>query len=196
VLPQRGQALNTKHKPFAVFWVNSTTQAEFFDEWSRLGVINVGGWHFNEQFNNALRPVPLGRLHGRHPHGVQHRRLLVQEDAGQERHPRGFARPAGQERKLGILTQAFPVTKKNALDLYSMVTGGKCGTKADAAEPGLHAVGHRAGAADRQRRRAEAQGRGRHDAGHHQRPDQPRPSPRLRPAASSGSRSTCSPDRG
>ncbi len=127
--------LNAKHKPFAVFWPNSTTQAEFFDEWSRLGVINAGGWHFNAQFNNALRPYHWDVFMDGTRTASNIADYWCKKMQGKNASLAGDPRLQSTRRKLGILTQAFPVTKKNALDLYGMVTGGKCGTKADAAEP-------------------------------------------------------------
>jgi hypothetical protein len=127
--------LNAKHKPFAVFWQNSTTQGEFFDEWSRLGVLNVGGWHFNAQFNNRLRPYHWDVFMD----GTRTARNIAdywcKKMQGKNATLAGDPALRTQKRKLGILTQAYPVTQKNALDLYAMVTGGVCGTKADAAEP-------------------------------------------------------------
>lgn len=127
--------LNAKYKPFAVYWTNATTQAEFFDEWSRLGVINNGGWHFNAEFNNALRPFHWDVFMDGTRTASNIADYWCKKMAGKNATLAGDPALRTKRRKLGILTQAFPVTKKNALDLYGMVTGGKCGTKADAAEP-------------------------------------------------------------
>lgn len=127
--------LNAKHQPFAVYWANSTTQAEFFDEWSRLGVINVGGWHFNAQFNNALRPFHWDVFMDGTRTATNIADYWCKKMRGKNATLAGSPDLQGKRRKLGILTQAFPVTKKNAQDLYAMVTGGKCGNKDDAAEP-------------------------------------------------------------
>ena len=127
--------LNAKHKPFAVYWTNATTQAEFFDEWSRLGVVNAGGWHFNSQFNNALRPYHWDVFMDGTRTATNIADYWCKKMQGKNATLAGDPALRATKRKLGILTQAFPVTKKNALDLYAMVTGGKCGTKADAAEP-------------------------------------------------------------
>jgi hypothetical protein len=127
--------LNAKHKPFGIFWTNSTTQAEFFDEWSRLGVVNAGGWHFNSQFNNALRPFHWDVFMDGTRTATNIADYWCKKMQGKNATLAGDPALRTKKRKLGILTQAFPVTQKNALDLYAMVTGGKCGTKADAAEP-------------------------------------------------------------
>lgn len=127
--------LNAKHKPFAVYWANSTTQAEFFDEWSRLGVVNAGGWHFNSEFNNRLRPYHWDVFMD----GTRTARNIAdywcKKMQGKNATLAGDPALRATKRKLGILTQEYPVTQKNALDLYKMVTGGVCGSAADAAEP-------------------------------------------------------------
>ncbi len=48
--------LVAQEKPFAVFYDNNTNTPAFFDELSQLGVINFGGWHFQDSFNTAHRP--------------------------------------------------------------------------------------------------------------------------------------------
>jgi len=127
--------LNTKHRPFGVFWTNSTTQAEFFDEWSRLGVINLGGWHFNAAFNKRLRPFHWDVFMD----GTRTSRNVAdywcKKMQGKNATLAGDPALRAKKRKLGILTQDYPVTRKNALDLYAFVTGGVCGSKVDAAEP-------------------------------------------------------------
>ena len=134
--------LNAKHKPFAVFWANSTMQAEFFDEWSRLGVMNAGGWHFNAEFNNRLRPYHWDVFMD----GTRTARNIAdywcKKMQGKNATLAGSPDLQAKKRKLGILTQAFPVTKKNAQDLYAMVTGGKCGSTVDGARQGRSEKGH------------------------------------------------------
>ena len=44
------------YHPFAVFWDSDTNEPAFFDELSRKGVVNWGGWAFTDSFNNSLRP--------------------------------------------------------------------------------------------------------------------------------------------
>ena len=45
-----------KEKPFAVVYDDNTNTPEFFDELSKLGVVNFGGWHFGDSFSTARRP--------------------------------------------------------------------------------------------------------------------------------------------
>jgi hypothetical protein len=127
--------LNLKHKPFAVYWTNATTQAEFFDEWTRLGVVNAGGWHFNAAFNNDHRPFHWDVFMDGTRTASNIADYWCKKMRGKNATLAGDPALQAKRRKLGILTQVYPVTKRNAVDLYAMVTGGKCGTKADAAEP-------------------------------------------------------------
>lgn len=50
------KALVAKEKPFAVVYDNNTNTPAFFDELSKLHVVNFGGWHFQDSFNTAHRP--------------------------------------------------------------------------------------------------------------------------------------------
>lgn len=58
------KALVAKEKPFAVLYDNNTNTPAFFDELSKLHVVNFGGWHFQDAFNLAHRPyhydAPMG----------------------------------------------------------------------------------------------------------------------------------------
>ena len=40
--------LVAQEKPFGVFYDNNTNTPAFFDELSKLGVVNMGGWHFQD----------------------------------------------------------------------------------------------------------------------------------------------------
>lgn len=58
------KALVAKEKPFAVLYDNNTNTPAFFDELSKLHVVNFGGWHFEDSFDTAHRPyhydAPMG----------------------------------------------------------------------------------------------------------------------------------------
>ena len=45
-----------EYHPFAVMFDNDSAEAAFFDELSRKGVVNWGGWHFTDSFSDNLRP--------------------------------------------------------------------------------------------------------------------------------------------
>lgn len=127
--------LNAEYKPWAVYYTNSTTQAEFFEEWANYGVINIGGWHFNAEFNQRLRPYHWDVFMD----GTRTVRNVAeywcQKMQGKNAALAGDPALRVKKRKLGILTQDFPVTRKNAADLQKLVSGGMCGTPADVAPP-------------------------------------------------------------
>ena len=57
-------AIAGKYHPFALFWDNDATESAFFDELSRKGVVNLGGWNFSDTFDNSLRPYHYDALMG------------------------------------------------------------------------------------------------------------------------------------
>ena len=50
-----------KMKPFLVVW-GTPLYAEVFDIWARAGIISLGGWHFDESYFNARRPLRYDAL--------------------------------------------------------------------------------------------------------------------------------------
>lgn len=51
---EAGTVVSQLH-PFAIVWATQVAP-EFFDEYSRRGVVNMGGWHFDDSFANQRRP--------------------------------------------------------------------------------------------------------------------------------------------
>ncbi|MGQ0433372.1 MAG: hypothetical protein ACT452_13295, partial [Microthrixaceae bacterium] len=41
-------------KPFAVYW-NTSLCSQCFEELAKLGVVNIGGWHFRDSYNAGLK---------------------------------------------------------------------------------------------------------------------------------------------
>ena len=129
------KTLNEKYLPFAVFWTNSTVQAEFFDEWSRLNVVNIGGWHFNADFNLRLRPYHWDVFMD----GTRTARNLAEywckKMQGKNATLAGDPRKRTTKRKVGIITQDYEATRKNAQDFLRLVSGEMCGSPADTLTP-------------------------------------------------------------
>ena len=127
--------LNAQHKPFGVFYTSSTTQAEFFEQWGQLGVMNVGGWHFTADFNQAQRPYHWDVFMD----GTRTVRNLAdywcKKMAGKPAAHAGDPALRAKTRKVGVITQDFGVTRPNALEFVRLVTGGMCGKPGDAAAP-------------------------------------------------------------
>jgi hypothetical protein len=55
-LRTEAKSLVTRFNPFAVVWMDNTNVPEFFDELSKNGVVNFGGWHFHDSFMTERRP--------------------------------------------------------------------------------------------------------------------------------------------
>lgn len=53
---EAARAVVTKHKPFMVLW-DSPLYPTVFNEFARLGVVTLGGWHFSEEFFTDFRPL-------------------------------------------------------------------------------------------------------------------------------------------
>jgi hypothetical protein len=58
------RSLVATEKPFAVVYDNNSNSPAFFDELSKLRVINFGGWHFQDSFSTARRPYHYDALMG------------------------------------------------------------------------------------------------------------------------------------
>jgi len=129
------KTLNEKYLPFAVFWTNSTVQAEFFDEWSRLNVVNIGGWHFNADFNLRLRPYHWDVFMD----GTRTARNLAEywckKMQGKPANLAGDPTMRTTKRKVGIITQDYEATRKNAVDFLRYVSGEMCGSPSETTSP-------------------------------------------------------------
>lgn len=123
------------HTPFAVVWPNATVQAELFDELSRQGVVNIGGWHFNAEFNQRLRPYHWDVFMD----GTRTARNLAEywckKMQGKTASLAGSPTLRNTKRKVGIITQDYEVTRKNAQDFVRFVSGEMCGSPAEVAPP-------------------------------------------------------------
>lgn len=132
---QDARDLNKQYHPFAVFWTNSTVQAEFFDEWSRLGVVNVGGWHFNADFNQQRRPYHWDIFMD----GTRTARNLAdfwcKKMQGKNADKAGDPNMWTKKRKVGIITQDYEVNRKNAVDFLRFVSGEMCGSPSEIVKP-------------------------------------------------------------
>ncbi|MEX2658966.1 MAG: hypothetical protein WD232_04665 [Acidimicrobiales bacterium] len=121
--------VKTDLDPYFFFW-NASLSSQTYDELSRLGVPNAGGWHFRDSFNAARRPFRWD---------VQMSGTAVAKHFGQlwcqqlKDHPTEFAgagQPSdmnGQPRRLGVISTDDPENQKTVLvDLKEELA--KCGT--------------------------------------------------------------------
>lgn len=125
--------LNAQHKPFAVFWTTATVQGELFEQWTSMGVVNIGGWHFHNDFVTSNRPYHWDVFMD----GTRTTRNLAEYWCKKLQGKNAVHSPSheGTRRKLGIVTQDYQYTKKNATDLVALLRGGMCGSAVDVANP-------------------------------------------------------------
>jgi len=132
---QEARDINKQYHPFALFWFNATVQAEFFDELSRLGMLNVGGWHFSADFNVAHRPYHWDIFMD----GTRTARNLAdfwcKKMQGKPADKAGDPNMWTKKRKVGVISQKFEVTKSNAEEFTRLVSGEMCGSPADTVPP-------------------------------------------------------------
>ena len=113
-------------KPFLVVHDKSVFP-EFHDELARLGVPNIGGWHFDPSFRTARRPYTFdlfgdGEISARHTATYWCRKL-----AGKTAAEAGDPLIRNQTRKMGIVTEDLDVYRLAAEKLTGLVSGGLCG---------------------------------------------------------------------
>lgn len=122
---EEARTIVSKHHPFYVI-ADASVVPELHDELSRLGVVNSGGWHFHPSFRVEHRPFtydlyPDGLTAARHTAGYWCSKM-----AGGKATRAGSPTLTSLDRKIGIVTQGFPVFKKNAEELVTMVR--QCGS--------------------------------------------------------------------
>lgn len=95
-------AIVQKYHPFALFWDADTNEPAFFDELSRKGVINWGGWGFADSFNNNLRPYHYDLFMGGDTQAEITGRWICQRLAGRKAIHAGDASLRNQTRKFSV----------------------------------------------------------------------------------------------
>lgn len=114
--------LVASYHPFAVFWDNDTNEAAFMDELSRKGVVNWGGWHFTDSFDNSLRPYHYDVFTG----GDQQAQLAGEYYCNRLANKQArFAGSAlqSQQRKVAVVYADTAVTTPSAKKLEAIIKG-------------------------------------------------------------------------
>jgi hypothetical protein len=110
-----------KYHPFAVMYDNNSNEPAFFDELSRKGVINWGGWHFADAFSANLRPYHYDLFMGGDVQaqyaGTWYCRRLANKPAKYA----GDADLRGKTRKVSVVYPDTPQTTPPAQHLMSMI---------------------------------------------------------------------------
>jgi len=119
------RAIAQTDQPFAVFYENSTNVPGFFDELSKLGIVNWGGWHFSDTFNANRRPFHYDVFTG----GDQQAETLgdwwCRRLAGHPAKMAGDPALAVMNRKAGILVQDIDLNVEPAQHLADIINA--CG---------------------------------------------------------------------
>ena len=116
-----------EHKPFAFIWENNSAVPSMADELSRLKVVNLMGWHFDDAFNTARRPYHYDQYMG----GTTQARITgewwCRRMAGQKARYAGDPALRVQTRKAAISHPDADVNRGPAAELARILRG--CGTE-------------------------------------------------------------------
>ncbi|HTL22732.1 MAG TPA: ABC transporter substrate-binding protein, partial [Mycobacteriales bacterium] len=121
------KALVAQEKPFAVVYDNNTNTPAFFDELSKLGVVNFGGWHFQDSFNTAHRPYHYDVPMGGDTQAVITGEYWCKKLAGKKARYAGSADLQAKVRKAAVFFPQTSVNTEPAQHLARIMRG--CGTE-------------------------------------------------------------------
>ena len=110
------------YKPFGVIYDRSTNAPFFFDELSKAGVVNLGGWNFSESFSTDRRPYHYDTMADGDTSAELVGDWYCKRLAGQ---PVKFAGGSlnGKPRKVAILVQNVDLEVAPAQHLASIING-------------------------------------------------------------------------
>jgi hypothetical protein len=117
-------SLVAKYHPFAVFWDSDTNEPAFFDELSRKGVVNWGGWAFADSFDTNLRPYHYDLFMGGDTQAEFAGTWYCRRLAGQKAKYAGDTALRLQTRKAAVVYPDTPETTPAAQHLMSIIA--KC----------------------------------------------------------------------
>jgi hypothetical protein len=123
------RALVAQEKPFAVVYDNNTNTPAFFDELSRLRVINFGGWHFTDSFNTAHRPYHYDAQMGGDTQAEITGEYWCKKLAGKKARYAGSSDLQAKVRKVALFYVNTPVNVPPAQHLAKIIRG--CGTEVE-----------------------------------------------------------------
>jgi len=113
--------LVSQYHPFAVFWTSDTNEPAFFDQLSRKGVVNWGGWAFTDNFNQSLRPYHYDVFMGGDTQAEITGRWICQRLANQKAKYAGDATLKTQTRKFAVTYPQTATTTPAAKHLESII---------------------------------------------------------------------------
>ena len=110
-----------QYHPFAVMFDNDSAEAAFFDELSRKGVINWGGWHFTDTFSNNLRPYHYDLFMGGDTQAELTGTWYCRRLANKKARFAGDADLQAKTRKVSVVYPDSPQTTPAAQHLMSII---------------------------------------------------------------------------
>src|SRR3954469_11155938 len=110
-----------QYHPFAVMFDNDSAEAAFFDELSRKGVINWGGWHFTDTFSNNLRPYHYDLFMGGDVQAEITGTWYCRRLAGKKARFAGDAALKAKTRKVSVVYPDSAQTTPSAQHLMSII---------------------------------------------------------------------------
>lgn len=116
-------AIVSQYHPFAVFWDNDTNEPAFFDELSRKGVVNWGGWGFTDSFNDGLRPYHYDGFMGGDQQAEITGAWYCKRLAGHKAEYAGDATLKTQIRKVAVVYPDTATTTPSAHHLEQILQG-------------------------------------------------------------------------
>ena len=121
----RGDADNivSTYHPFGVMYDSDTNEPAFFDELSRKGVINWGGWAFTDKFNNSLRPYHYDLFMGGDTQAEIAGKWYCQRLANQNAKYAGDATLQAMKRKVAVIHADTATVNPSAALLESIIKG-------------------------------------------------------------------------
>lgn len=127
---EQARIIQKKYDPFVTFFT-SPHPAEFFDELSRLGIFNVGGWLFDAKFSIDRAPYHWDLFTDGTRTAENVASYWCAKMAGKNATRAGDPALHGSARKLAIVTPEYSFYTSAAQHMAALVSGGKCGSSAD-----------------------------------------------------------------
>jgi hypothetical protein len=121
------KALVGSRHPFAVLYDNNTNAPAFFDQLSKLHVINFGGWHFQDSFSTGHRPYHYDVTMGGDYQAQLAGEYFCKKLAGKKARFAGTADLQAKTRKVAVFYPQTQVNTEPAQHLEQLIKG--CGTE-------------------------------------------------------------------
>ncbi|MFN2465336.1 MAG: hypothetical protein ABR598_03620 [Candidatus Dormibacteria bacterium] len=116
------RTLNTQYHPFGVIYENNTAIPWFFQEATRLNIVNMGGWHYGDNvFNIPQRPYHYDVYMGGDSQAQITAEYWCKKLEGKPARFAGDAVMKTKTRKLAVVTIDTPFNKPSAQHLVDLV---------------------------------------------------------------------------